>query len=438
MRTSYSTFVKRIGALFQGHPQLGRIGRGAAWALSGEVVGRGSAVLAGFVAARLLEVTGFGQLGMIRSTIGTFAVFAGFGLGVTATSQVAKYRQSNPQMAGEIIALCNVVALVLGTLMGLVLLIFAQPLSSSALLDSSLTVSLRLGAAMVFLGALIGVGSGTLAGFEEFRGLATASAAEGVTVLAATVPLAYLFGVDGAVMAIVLAQGAKFLVIRHRIVTCCSLHNIVPVYGRLGSHVKLLWQYSLPAFLCGFMYGPAIWVLNRMVIAQPDGYKMLGIMSAAEQWKTLILFVPTALGSVILPILANLRGSGTGSYKNMVLLNLGGQLFIALMVALPVVIMSSFVASLYGPSFEGLGLIIIISSATALFHTLGNAAGNALMTAKNIWPNVLLNLIWAICLIGSGFIFVRIYGILGLAFAYLFTQIIHGILTSLAVLARKI
>jgi hypothetical protein len=41
-----------------------------------------------------------------------------------------------PTEGGEMIALCNVVALVLGTLMGLVLLIFAHPLSSSALLDS--------------------------------------------------------------------------------------------------------------------------------------------------------------------------------------------------------------------------------------------------------------------------------------------------------------
>jgi len=429
--------IRRIKAYFRDHADLGRIGRGAAWALSGEVVGRGSAVLAGFVAARLLEVNGFGQLGMIRSTIGTFTVFAGFGLGVTATSQIAKYRQNDPQTAGEMIALCNMVALVLGTLMALLLLTFAHPLSSSALLDSNLAGSLRLGAAMVFLGALTGVGAGTLAGFEEFRALAKASAVEGLTVLATTVPLAYFFGLEGAIAAIVLAQGAKFLVIRHQITISCRLHSIVPTYQRMGKHSKLLWHYSLPAFLCGFMYGPAIWMLNRIVIAQPDGYRMLGIMTAAEQWKTLILFVPAALGSVTLPLLANLRGTGTGTYKNSVLINLGAQFMIALFVAIPVVLLSSFLSKLYGQSFDGLGIIIVIASATAVFHALGNAAGNALMTASNIWPNVFLNFGWAIFLIGSGIVLVKIYGLIGFAFAYLLAQFFHGLIATLMATSGK-
>jgi O-antigen/teichoic acid export membrane protein len=429
--------IRRIKTYFRDHAHLGRIGRGAAWALSGEVVGRGSAVLAGFVAARLLEVNGFGQLGMIRSTIGTFAVFAGFGLGVTATSQIAKYRQSDPQKAGEMIALCNMVALILGTLMALVLLIFAHPLSSSALLDSNLAGSLRLGAAMVFLGALTGVGAGTLAGFEDFRALAKASAVEGVTVLAATIPLAYFFGVEGAVSAIVLAQGAKFLVIRHQIATSCRLHAIVPTYQGLGRHVKLLWQYSFPAFLCGFMYGPAIWMLNRIVIAQPDGYKMLGIMTAAEQWKTLILFVPAALGSVTLPILANLRGAGTGTYRNMVMMNLGVQFLIALIVALPVALMRNTVARLYGHSFDGLGPIIVIASGTALLQTLGNAAGNSLMTAESVWPNFWLNACWAVSLIGAGYFLIDGNGVTGLAFCYLLAHFIHSILM-VAKAAKKV
>jgi len=405
-----------------------RIWASTRWALTGEVIGRGASILAGYFAARMLEVNGFGQLGMIRSTIGTFSVFASLGLGITATCFVAKYRHSDPQTAGEILGLCRVIALVLGTVIAFALFLSAPFLSRTSLADPSLSSAVRIAAAMVFLSSMLGVEFGALAGFEGFRFLAFASAIEGITMLIATVPLAYFFGVNGAVSALVFSQFIKLIVLRKLVTSRCRESGITISVKAFKKHLTVLWNYSIPAFLCGFMYGPAIWILNQIVVAQPNGYQMLGIMSAADQWRSLILVVPGALGTVIVPVLANLRGTHQTTYKKTVLLNFGGQFFIAFCAAIPIAIFSSLIASLYGPSFTGLTPIIAISCAIAIFHTLGNAAGNALMTATSIWPNFILNLIWAACLIFSGYFLIHSLGIIGFALSYLISHFIHALI----------
>ncbi len=47
----------------------------------------------------------FGKLGIVQSTVGMFQVFAGFGLGLTATKYVAEFRDSDPAKTGRIIGL---------------------------------------------------------------------------------------------------------------------------------------------------------------------------------------------------------------------------------------------------------------------------------------------------------------------------------------------
>ena len=91
-----------------------RFAKGAFWSLVGVAIGQGLALAAFIVAARRLGKVGFGELGMIRSTVGMFGVFAGFGLGFTATKHVAELRTSDPNRTGRIIGLSAVAAVICG------------------------------------------------------------------------------------------------------------------------------------------------------------------------------------------------------------------------------------------------------------------------------------------------------------------------------------
>ena len=94
----------------------GRFARGAFWALLGTAIAQGLHLVSSLAVARLLGKVGFGELGMINSTVGMFGVFAGLGLGLTATKYIAELRLRDPERAGRILGLSYLMAMVSGGL----------------------------------------------------------------------------------------------------------------------------------------------------------------------------------------------------------------------------------------------------------------------------------------------------------------------------------
>lgn len=78
---------------------------GSFWSIVSSLFPIGLGFLSSIITARLLGKVGFGELGMIRSTIEMFVVYAGFGLGLTATKYVAELRDLNKERAGKMIGM---------------------------------------------------------------------------------------------------------------------------------------------------------------------------------------------------------------------------------------------------------------------------------------------------------------------------------------------
>ena len=75
-----------------------RLARGGFWLLCGTVVSKALWLLASILVARMLGKETFGEFGIIRSTVEMFGVFAGFGLGLTATKYIAEFRRTDPEL----------------------------------------------------------------------------------------------------------------------------------------------------------------------------------------------------------------------------------------------------------------------------------------------------------------------------------------------------
>ena len=118
-------------------PLTSRLLRGTLWSLGGAAASRAFTLLGSVITARLLGVEGFGKLGVVQSTIGMFAVFASFALGLTATKYVAQWRNSAPHRAGRIIALSEIVGGLTGSAMTLLLLALAPWLAEKTLASAS-------------------------------------------------------------------------------------------------------------------------------------------------------------------------------------------------------------------------------------------------------------------------------------------------------------
>ncbi|MFA4987197.1 MAG: oligosaccharide flippase family protein, partial [Candidatus Brocadiia bacterium] len=178
-----------------------RFARGAFWSLLGAVISRAIAFISSVMVARMLGAEGFGEFGIVQSTVFMFGVFAGFGMGLTATKFVAQYRTTDPSRAGNIIGLTLVVSAATGALLAIALFVLAPWLADKTLHAPQITPLLRMASAYLFLTALNGAQIGALAGFEAYRKLMWVSIVSGIATFPLVIAGTWFFGVQGAILA---------------------------------------------------------------------------------------------------------------------------------------------------------------------------------------------------------------------------------------------
>ncbi|MFH1634310.1 MAG: oligosaccharide flippase family protein, partial [Chloroflexota bacterium] len=200
--TCCPSFLRPLFGRIENSPIGSRLALGVFWSMAGSVISRGLMLCATVLVARMLGKTGYGELGMIQSTVGMFGVFAGFGLGLTATKHVAEFRQSDPERAGRIIGLSGLFAMGTGGVMALGLLIFAPWLAESTINAPHLVGVLRISALILFINALNGAQTGALSGFEAFKTIAHVNLFIGLISFPILVSGAYFGGLTGAVWAL--------------------------------------------------------------------------------------------------------------------------------------------------------------------------------------------------------------------------------------------
>ena len=105
-------FMRRILGLLPARSLRRRVAVGVAWLSTANAIQSVAGLLVGVGLARTLGVSGFGEWGVLNSTIVTVGVFAGLGLGVTATKYVAELRDSDPARLGKILVLLDRVVLI--------------------------------------------------------------------------------------------------------------------------------------------------------------------------------------------------------------------------------------------------------------------------------------------------------------------------------------
>ena len=176
-----------------------RIAGGTFWTLVGSVVAQFAGMLGSILSARILGKVGFGELGMIRSTVLLFGVLAGTGLGMAATKYVAEFRTKDPVKTGRMIGLFTNTAIILGGTVALMFAILATPIAKWAMNAPHLAGAMKVGCFLFLLNTINGVQLGTVCGFEAFRTQSLVIVLDGIFNLA-FIPIGALFyGVTGAV-----------------------------------------------------------------------------------------------------------------------------------------------------------------------------------------------------------------------------------------------
>ncbi|WP_459947331.1 oligosaccharide flippase family protein [Desulfocastanea catecholica] len=404
-----------------------RLARGAFWSITGALISRGMMLLASIFIARILGREVYGEYGIIRSTVGMFFVFAGAGLGLTATKFVAEFRISEPARVGRIMAITNLFALFTGAFVATTVYIAAPWLAESTINAPHLSVELRVGAVILFINALNGAQIGALAGFEAFKSIARINTLVGLTSFPLLVAGANWGGVRGTVFALATTTGINWW-LNHKAL------RIEATKWAVHSNMKdclielpTLWRFGLPAAISGFMVTPVFWVCNVLLVNQPDGYSQMGIYDAANHWKMAILFIPGMVAQIVLPMLSNLNGLNDQlRYRKVLKWNVIINGGCALAVGLPVALLSPWIMASYGAGFEAGFWVMIVLILTAIPMSITTVVGRGIASKGRMWVGLLFNLAWAIALIVFCLLFIQKgFGALGLALANMLSYLLH-------------
>lgn len=407
------------------------------WSLASALVSRGGNMLVVIICARSLADARFGELSMILSTVGMFGPLAGLGLGTTTTKYLADYRQKQPEKAGRILGLSLVAAVVSGALMTGLLIAFAPFLAAKTLGSPGLAQYLVSGSGMLLFGVLETVQTGALTGFEAFYRIARLSVWNGLASIPLTAFLVHCYGVHGALIGMTVSSALA-----------CVLNGIVLHYEARHFGIRMdlrscwsewpiLLGFSLPSYLGGIVVAPASWAANALLVNRPGGYSEMALFSAADRWRSFLIFVPLAASRIAVPVFSRLHSSGDRvEYHKMFRANL---LLSGALTVLPALLSLAFAAPLmgiYGISFRRGWLVLAILAPSAIPTVFNTQLGSVLLSHNRAWTRMAVDFVLAGLFLGIAWWAVPRWEAPGLAGAFAAAYTLATLL--LLLLVRKI
>lgn len=378
------------------------------------------------ILARSMGPSHYGELGIITSSVDLFVVFAGFGLGLTANKHVAEYRLRDPERAGRIIGLSSVTAVASGFLFAGVLFFVAPWLATHKLAAPQLTNSLRIGCLMLFLAGLNGAQSGALFGFEAFKTLAQIQTCVSVLNLPLVLAGYFFGGLNGTLWAMVVVSVIDFTLRTYALRVEARRAGVSINYSHCMREAPILWRFSIPALLGGLMVAPVNWLCSMLLVNRPHGYAQMGIYNAASQWYNALLFLPSALGSALLPLLSERLGDRDAKSSSTVLsLMIRLNAAIVLPGAILLSLASPYIMRLYGSAYSHAASTLIVVLFTAALLAVQLPVGDVISASGKMWTGLVMNTGWAIVAITCTWFLVR-FGALGLAAARLIAYLVHA------------
>ena len=402
--------------------------KGGFWAIIGAVISRGFTLISFIIIARIFNTIVYGELSIIRSTINMFTVFASFGLGITATKYIAQFRDSDKLKSGRLIALTTQLAFITGLVLTTLILILAPFIAENSMNAPHLVTELRIASIIVFLTALNGAQLGILSGFEAFKAISKNTVISSLISLPIMLVLSYEIGLTGTILGL----GLNFLILwilnYFEVIRLSKRHEIFINYSKSWKEWEILYKFSLPALLAGFTVAAVLWVINLMLVNQPNGYEEMAIFEVANQWKTILLFIPITISQIILPILSN-SSSSTNNIRRILKISYSVNIIISIIFIIPVLVFSKYIMMLYGSDYENETIVLMVLILSVIPMIITDIQGKTLAHYEMMWLDLRINVVWGVVLIIISYFMLNLnYGAVGLAFSFIFSFIFKSVL----------
>lgn len=424
-----AALIKAISDRFSLGGMHARFLDGASWSAIAVIVSRGALFTAMFLTARLLGAKSFGEYAIVQSSISLFETFASAGMGVTAAKHVAQYRRNHKDKVGEIIFMTIAVVGMLGLPIALLLIVTSGAIARAVLAEPNLSLALSVGAIILLLNLLNGALIGIINGFEAFEEMARANIISGIVTVVA-IPVGALYAdLLGALLGIMLATAVLVAINGNIVKKRIKAEEIPMCYKIHGDNWRILWEFSLPAMLAGAVMVPIVWISNTMLINQPNGYIEMGVFAAANQWFSILLFLPSTITMSLLPVFSDYSGErNIVELRKAIMLGVKASLLVVAPFAIAIACLSPLIMPLYGGEYASRCDLLIVICATSVVASTNNVIGNLFMSIDRAKTHLLSNILWSVVYLGGALYFIKAgLGAMALAVSLLAAYVIKTI-----------
>ena len=350
--------------------------RDSFWALLGGVLGKGLSFVAGVVVARLLGSSVFGEYGIIRSTLTYIAIISTFGFGYTATKFVAEYVKNSSAKVWHLIRIIKVITILTGVIFTILQILFAD-IIANFIKAPYLENTIRIFSILTLLNAITTTQIAILSGLKEFRNITRINTVAGVITFVASVVLSFYYGLNGALLAILLS----FLV--QAIMSETIVHNKTKCFaGRdkiSRADLAQLLYISCPVALQDGLYAVTQWLATYIIILAAN-YNELGLLNAANLWQVIVVSIPVMLKNVMLSYLTVATDHRSLVRKLIYITTISSAL-----PAGVIIVFSNFLEGMYGASFMGVQPIIVVACCSSVLICVADVFVYELLAKNRSW-----------------------------------------------------
>ncbi|MHB0824787.1 oligosaccharide flippase family protein [Stutzerimonas nitrititolerans] len=384
----------------------------------GALAQRGAALFGGVYVARYLGGEILGGYALILSNIYMFGAFATFGITPVASKYISESRGRGDKLIIDIVACVFLISLAVGLALTLFIFLLSENIALYLYRRPEFEFYLKVSAPSILFMALAAWNVGVLSGYEKFSIISKQNAINGVVTATLIILCGTIWGLKGIAAAVVLSQFLFFIT---------TLISTLPyLEGLLGSiknysfisQLFLTTSFSFPHLLTGLSQGLTNWICTLLLSRSNDGLNELALFHIANQWYSLVLFIPNVAATVLLPHLSRRGSSGlfdiVKSYAMM-----------AVVAILFLILGAPLISGLYGEVLKGRELILIITFITGAVVAIKSPIEQALLSNNKVWLLFQINLIFLSIFLAGAYAFLSM-GTLGVLSSRLVGYVLFG------------
>ncbi|MEW5856159.1 MAG: oligosaccharide flippase family protein [Cyanobacteriota bacterium] len=303
---------------------IAKLIKGGAWLTLANVVSKLASALALPLLARLLGPESLGIYSVVFSLAQSAQSFSTLGADVAMQRNGAQHNTLGTDAVGRLFGVGLSLICLVSAVTGLGIWFFREPLAKHWLGQPDVIPWLGATAILIVLQPWGNIPLLFLASLQDFRAYALRSSLGMIVSSAATVVLAWKFGLAGAVQGLLLAAIAQIV---------WSYLIVKPVLRSKGIRLRVdrFWQESHSILKFGFPYYFGNTLLSTLVslplmglVSQYGGLEQLGYLRVAQSMAALIGFIPSAIAPAAISYLSASSLEDKESYQDLKSVHLRG------------------------------------------------------------------------------------------------------------------